>query len=112
SSESALPVEIAILGMSSEVVFGVLSSWLLGSAVSTGSTAWVVHAETFAIRISRRHLPVVMTSGMLAPLGTPGSENLPASSVTVEATGSPASEAAQRPHSRVLENAPGSELGT
>jgi acetyl-CoA carboxylase carboxyl transferase subunit beta len=73
-----------------------------GSRVSAGAIACVVHAVTLASLIARRHLPIVITTGMLSPSGMSGSENLPASSVTVCAIRSPG-----RSSAHVVQRTPG-----
>jgi len=65
--------------------------------------AWVgavsPHFLTLGIVVWRRHLPLVITSGMFAPSGTlPWIVNLPDSSVVARARGTPGRSSLQREH--------------
>ncbi len=83
SNGSALPVEIAISGMSPSV-------WLRGRRVRFGSTsAWVWHGSIAGSVTCRRHFPTCTTSGMFCPVGMLLSLKLPSEPVTVIATASP-----------------------
>src|SRR5512140_3633819 len=86
---SADPVVSAIFGMSPSDLF-------FGSRVSPIATALSMHCATLLTVIWRRHLPVVITSGILGPAGTFSSRNAPVASLTVDATGLPGNVVEQR----------------
>ena len=90
SKASALPVAIAIFGMSPSVAF-------LGRRVRTGSLMGVVVQSAIAgIVTCRRQRPSWITSGMSLPVGASWIMKLPSEPVTPKATGSPGSLPSQR----------------
>ena len=72
-------------------IFGMWPSLVLrGSRVRFSSVIAVVSQDgTFGTLTWRRHLPTCTTSGMLLPVGTPSSRNLPSASVSAVAIGLP-----------------------
>src|ERR1700739_2308023 len=79
STESALPVAIAILGMSP-------SLWFCGMRVEK---AVLVQAAVLGTTTWRRQRPDVTTSGMLAPTGTLVRVKVPSVAVMVPTSGEP-----------------------
>ena len=105
SSASAEPVEMAILGR-------LPSLRLRGSRVSVAGSGVVAHCGTLAMVITRRHLPIENTTGMLAPTGTSVSVKSPFSSVAVCATGEPGRVSLQRSHTAPSSGGGNAALGT
>src|SRR5579884_3227876 len=97
SSESTLPVEIAVSGMlelpgmspvSPACVRGMWMSPIDDDAHAVGTFTYT----------PRRHRPSWMTIGMLLPTGTFVSVNVPSNAVVVDTRGLPETSAAQPPH--------------
>jgi len=98
-------VATAICGMSP-------SDLSRGRRVCSAGSGLSWHCFTSGSSNWRRHLPLVMMSGMFTPAGAFGSEKWPASSLFTATTGTPGSESVQWPHTRPCATGPGSSFGT